>query len=112
MLAVVVGRSLFVRLDSVRLDSEWMPGRSLLPCVLLLSSERDEGEGEAPFRVEFVSSDSYETNTTMDTPVKNGSLSACYDGLIGRHDARAMFLGLSQGVRLWWLSPRNWKKTH
>ena len=71
-----------------------------MPCVLLLSSERDEGEGEAPFRVEFVSSDSYETNTTMDTPVKNGSLSACYDGLIGRHDARRAWFWATPGVRL------------
>ena len=68
-----------------------------MACVLLLSSERDEGEGEAPFRVEFVASDSYETNTTMDTPVKNGSLSACYDGLIGHDTWAAMVLATRGG---------------
>ena len=49
-------------------------GGHYLACVLLLSSEWDEGEGEAHFRVEFVASDSYETNVTtmpMDTPAQN-----------------------------------------
>ena len=59
---------------------------------LLLSSEWDEGEGEAHFRVEFVASDSYETNvTTMDTPAQNEECLLRW--VNGRHDARGQVEG-------------------
>jgi len=79
-----------------------------LACVLLLSSERDEGEGEAPFRVEFVASDSYETNvTTMDTPAQNEE---CLLRWVNWAAIKERGLGLPQRG-LGWLSPRNWKRT-
>jgi hypothetical protein len=77
---------------------------------LLLSSERDEGEGEAHFRVEFVASDSYETNvTTMDTPAQNEECLLRWVNKIVMMDVPEM-LGYTGGWVV--VSPRNWKKAN